>query len=391
VLFIAQLSVVICFRHDNNTFHIATVHCSTELMTNSSTSRTAGNLTSSFYTGVILHGVYNKNHTSTAFIGYDPSTPLTPWPIVTGSIGLSFITACWALHTIRKSSDQSWVAGLGFTIVNTVRSVSTFIAACRAIAGDGGRWLAPSSVCAMVLANIPYTYRSPAPFDSVALINTLLSFAALGITGLAPWYRWNGLSYGKLGIFGGNCPVSNSGSFCPDLITFTTVGCGWADPKDKTYQFDGTTFLSLVEKIIGVLFFAPFAFCSAFIVPCLIVGVLAKAASGITEWLKSPDWEPANGDKHRKRQKVFLILNVVFILITGLATVSAHLNLELQQSSDPFVVIDSFGPVRNRSATPAGESWTDCFVVNEVHDRLGFLVLWWSTAKSRPEHILGLV
>lgn len=349
---------------------------------------TSKNFTSPFYTEAIVHGVYDANHTSTVGIAFDRSTLPTPWPIIVASIGLSLITASWALYTIRKGSNRSWVAGLCFSLLNTVRSVAALVSASRALAGHGGLWPAPSATCALVLSNIPYTYRSPAPFDSVAIIDTLLSFTALGITGLAPWYRWEGLSYGKMSIFGGNCPAFVA--LCPDQSHLNYAGCGWIDPKDPDYQFDGSTIVSLVEKIIGMAFFAPLAF-GSWIVVFLVIGLLAKAFSGITEWLSDPDWEPANCDKHRRRQKVFLILKVVFISIAGLATISAHLNQERPKPIYPSLLLDSFGPVRNLSTESAGESWTDCFVVDLPWGRLGFMDIWWSTAKSRPEHILGLL
>jgi hypothetical protein len=145
---------------------------------------TFDNLTSPFYTGTVLQGFYNTNHTSTVGIAFDRTSLPTPWPILLGSLGLSLITASWALYTIRESARRNWFTGLWFTLLNTIRSVSALVATSRIIAGHGGHWSPPTSLCTLVLANIPYIYRSPAPFDSIAIINTLIAFAALGMAAL---------------------------------------------------------------------------------------------------------------------------------------------------------------------------------------------------------------
>jgi hypothetical protein len=143
-----------------------------------------------------------------------------------------------------------------------------------------------------------------------------------------------------------------------------------------------------VEKIIGIIFFGSFAFFSWGIV-ILVLWAFANLAL----WLDSPDfsdWEPENNDKHRRNQKVFLILKVVFIVVMGLATISAHLNTEIGESIySPSAILHGSGPARNLSLESAGESWSDCFVINVPNGRLGFLDIWWSMAKSWPEYILG--
>jgi hypothetical protein len=72
---------------------------------------------------------------------------------------------------------------------------------------------------------------------------------------------------------------------------------------------------------------------------------------------------------------VFLILKVVFIVVAGLATIYAHLNMEIRESiCSPSAILNGSGPARNLSLESASECWTNCFVVNVPNGRLGFWI-----------------
>src|SRR5205814_8852906 len=142
---------------------------------------------------------------------------------------------------------------------NTVRSMSALISACEALThanAHRGRFMAPSALGALTLAIIPYIFRSPSPFNSVAIIDAIMAFTSMTMMTFWPLSKPNALSYGKRVMLGGNCPVYVGSCNYLSSDWKQLAGCGWYNMSDPSFHFDGKTTLAEVEHYLGIVMFA---------------------------------------------------------------------------------------------------------------------------------------
>jgi hypothetical protein len=250
----------------------------------------------------------------------------------------------------------------------------------------------------------------------VGMVNCFLVYAALAIM---VYGRLKGsmFYYGKFFMEDGICPVAIHGG-CEEV---SFVGCGPKFDNPTPLDVNGMerNYIAWSEAIMGsLMFFLGIPILAAAILLIFMIfrtfARLLKFASN----LASGGRRNANSDllspkevleKKLKNEKTLAGFGAfALIVIAAFAVVSIPINYFQTVKPKSFTIIDGGGPLKMTHLTgyyqlpdgsvgwrnytaENGSSWNDCFTIKPVHDKMGFVGIWWDEQKKHVENILAVV
>jgi hypothetical protein len=440
------------FLYSRIEYKYKAMHPSTTTVWNKKTSRrrrkmesssnslgSAVSLVSPFNSSTTYFGTLNPYRTTNATVVYDPRTLPTPWPYLAASYALSFLCAVFGIISPavtatfqelfrriirlfgRKERDDppenTWgsfitVFKLIFLAILTIRSVSAFVIAVKAVGSNSARFAAPSALAVLLMAIVPYIVDKAAPHAAIralGVIDALLVFIALCLMVYGTLNK-SGFYYGRLFPAGGNCAiyVRNCNKLYLDL-----VGCGVGFNKYSTTDVNEIQRnpVAFSEAILGSLMFIMGL--PVFVVAVMVVYSLARglawATRQIDNWTsktfaKRERTEAALPRIPKLREKLenervlrhFSWLTVFAILL--FSVVALPINHYQMTRPRPHHVVDGGGPLALPETGPGytyifgnHTSWIDCFEVTPPHDRYGFWGLWWEEHRKQVETVLAVL
>jgi hypothetical protein len=369
-------------------------------------------------------GLVNQAHVSNVTISYqvDPSTMPEPWQIrLTGFI-LSATILLWTgvlspiinRHKDTEKGWQQWATSVPFYIINTIRTISAFVATIRAATRSTNSALLPTTGLVMLsLASFPGTLTWPTPLNFLSYANTFLAFLAAWIVfGFGTHDTKH--QYGALRLKGGQCPwVWYNEEFARDPAELRDLCVSWiqtnssgggCEASTNTERYLGQQYYDFTASIqnfnwtaeneqMALYIFMPVAIA---IGGYLILTIWMWIVMFCT-WMCSPSkFEASKGWLGRHIWKICTLL-FIWTLLVGSLSVVAHIgdqNLpgwgEHQKSREdlngepflpnPTIVVDGFGA-----------EWLDCFLVDRQLDSRSYVSLWWSYVKYNAAAYLAFV
>ena len=388
------------------------------------------------FPGVIRHGSFRWNHTSSAAVAYRPSSLPTPWPLLVVGLGISLVQAFWTLVSnadrwsehddgCRRSTKKrilDWIS----IVISTIRTWTAFIRAIKAVASNSARSLSPTALFTMTMCMFPGIVRPEGIQGWLMGLNILLAYTSFELVFFAR-YRGDADYYGSLYLTGGHCPDIGCAAYSSgyvgcssDPYLMTTDGAKHFLNKDFGLNMIGSAefVLGLVYNLtlvaIELVIMAGLLFL-LFCLPFLIWGAMKQLRT--MRWKRlnmSMKWsfQPLNGNPKAWKDKIVYLFQeneddnpydtremrrqfaILAILVVGLTSVVIVPVTESQQTRQKTLQIqDSFGPWTKyysgnsdnlNGSYEVNGSWSDCFDVPIVHDRLGFLEFWWDQNKAKP-------